>query len=71
MVIDRESGAQMILSYRHVLVGLWHARPGWPIYQPGQGDGGSAADTVATLSRDATASQLDARCRTHRRSPTD
>ena len=53
MVIDRETGAKMILSNWHVLVGLWHARPGWPIYQPGQGDGGTTADTVARLSRDA------------------
>jgi len=60
MVIDRETGAKMILSNWHVLVGLWHARPGWPIYQPAQGDGGTAADTVATLSRDAMAANLDA-----------
>ncbi len=59
-VIDRETGAQMILSNWHVLVGLWHARPGWPIYQPGWGDGGTDADTVAKLSRDAMASSLDA-----------
>ena len=48
MVIDRETGAKMILSNWHVLVGLWQARPGWPIYQPGQGDGGTDADTVAS-----------------------
>ncbi len=60
MVIDRETGAKMILSNWHVLVGLWHARPGWPIYQPGQGDGGTTADTVARLSRDAMAANLDA-----------
>ena len=59
-VIDRETGAQMILSNWHVLVGLWQARPGWPIYQPGQGDGGTDADTVARLSRDAMAANLDA-----------
>ena len=59
-VIDRETGAKMILSNWHVLVGLWQARPGWPIYQPGQGDGGTDADTVARLSRDAMAANLDA-----------
>ena len=41
-------------------LGLWHARPGWPIYQPGQGDGGTTADTVARLSRYAMAANLDA-----------
>ncbi len=60
LVIDRETGAKMLLSNWHVLVGVWEAQPGWPIYQPGQGDGGTAADTVATLSRDAMASRLDA-----------
>jgi endonuclease G len=60
LVIDRQSGARMILSNWHVLVAAWHARPGWPIYQPGRGDGGSQADTVARLSRDAMSSNLDA-----------
>jgi hypothetical protein len=43
-----------------LLVGSWAARAGEPIYQPGQLDGGTAADTVATLSRDAMAAGLDA-----------
>lgn len=59
-VIDRETGALMILSNWHVLAGDWRARPGWPIYQPGRGDGGSRADTVAKLSRGAMSSSLDA-----------
>jgi endonuclease G len=59
-VIDRETGARMILSNWHVLAGDWRARPGWPIYQPGQGDGGSRMDEVATFSRDAMSSSLDA-----------
>ena len=60
VVRDRTSGAPMILSNWHVLVGQWHARPGWPIFQPGQGDGGGDADTVARLSRDAMSVNLDA-----------
>lgn len=60
LVVDRSTGARMLLSNWHVLVGAWGVRPGWPIYQPGQGDGGTAADTVATLARDAMASSLDA-----------
>jgi hypothetical protein len=59
-VIDRETGDKMILSNWHVLAGVWHAQPGWPIYQPGRGDGGTAKDTVAKLSRHAMASNLDA-----------
>jgi endonuclease G len=59
-VIDRETGDRMILSNFHVLAGRWYARPGWPIYQPGRGDGGSRADTVARFSRHAMASNLDA-----------
>ncbi len=59
-VEDRETGDRMILSNWHVLAGSWWARPGWPIYQPGWGDGGSRADTVATLTRHAMSSNLDA-----------
>lgn len=59
-VVDRETGARMILSNWHVLAGDWRARPGWLIYQPGRGDGGSRADTVAKLSRDAMSASLDA-----------
>jgi hypothetical protein len=60
LVIDRESGAKMILSNWHVLAGAWYAQSGWSIYQPGRGDGGTATDTVAKLSRHAMASSLDA-----------
>lgn len=60
LVKDRETGEPMILSNWHVLAGDWAALPGRPIYQPGWGDGGSQADTVATLTRDAMASNLDA-----------
>jgi endonuclease G len=60
LVRDRETGDPMILSNWHVLAGDWRARPGWPIYQPGRGDGGSRADTVATFSRHAMSSNLDA-----------
>jgi len=59
-VQDRETGARMILSNWHVLAGDWRARSGWPIYQPGRGDGGRSMDAVATLSRDAMSASLDA-----------
>ncbi|WP_420631730.1 hypothetical protein [Candidatus Leptofilum sp.] len=59
-VTDRESGEPMILSNWHVLAGRWYAREGWPVYQPGRGDGGRAADTVATLSRHGMDVNLDA-----------
>jgi endonuclease G len=60
LVVDRETGERMILSNFHVLAGAWHARPGWPIYQPGRLDGGGQEDTVATFSRHAMSSNLDA-----------
>ena len=59
-VTDRETGEKMILSNWHVLAGRWHAQAGWPIYQPGRGDGGTGADAVAKLSRHAMDSNLDA-----------
>jgi hypothetical protein len=59
-VEDRETGDRLILSNWHVLAGEWRARPGWSIYQPGRGDGGSQADAVATLSQHAMSSGLDA-----------
>ena len=59
-VVDRVTGATMILSNWHVLAGDWRARSGWPIYQPGRGDGGRGVDTVAKLSRDAMSASLDA-----------
>lgn len=58
-VIDEETGAEMILSNWHVLVGDWSTRPGQRIYQPGRLDGGAAADTVALLTRDGMSVGLD------------
>lgn len=60
LVIDRATGAEMVLSNWHVLAGDWRARSGRPIYQPGRRDGGTRADTVATLTRDAMSANLDA-----------
>lgn len=60
LVADRTTGARMILSNWHVLVGDWWAQPGRPTCQPGVYDGGSQADTVATLSRHAMGSNFDA-----------
>lgn len=60
LVSDRASGARMILSNWHVLVAEWNARPGQRIYQPGRLDGGTSADSVASLARDAMAQGLDA-----------
>jgi len=60
LVKDRETGNPMILSNFHVLAGYWYAQAGWPVCQPGRGDGGSQADMVALLSRHAMASNLDA-----------
>jgi endonuclease G len=59
-VIDRATGAELILSNWHVLVTSWRARPGQRVYQPGRLDGGAAPDAVATLTRDAMAAGLDA-----------
>jgi hypothetical protein len=59
-VIDRTTGAALILSNWHVLGADWSARPGQRIEQPGRLDGGSLADTIATLTRDAMAINLDA-----------
>lgn len=60
MVIDRDTGQEMIVSNWHVLAADWIARPGQRIFQPGRLDGGLAADTVATLARDAMGASLDA-----------
>jgi endonuclease G len=59
-VIDRATGAEMILSNWHVLVADWGARQGQRIYQPGRLDGGTSADAVATLTRDSMSVNLDA-----------
>lgn len=59
-VVDRETGKRMLLSNWHVLAGSWNAQPGWPIYQPGVGDGGDSTDAVAVLSRHAMSTGFDA-----------
>lgn len=59
-VVDRQTGAEMILSNWHVLVGSWYAWPGVAIYQPGQGDGGHSGHTVAHLTRQAMDQFIDA-----------
>jgi endonuclease G len=58
-VIDRDTGAEMILSNWHVLAG-WHTRPGVAVYQPGQWDGGCSGHTVAHLTRHAMNQYIDA-----------
>ena len=61
LVVDRDTPElSMCLSNWHMLVGDWGARLGQRILQPGRKDGGSNADTVATLTRDAMSSNLDA-----------
>lgn len=60
LVLDRTTNDRMILSNWHVLAGDWRVKPGWPIYQPGWGDGGSRLDVVATYTRGAMSANLDA-----------
>lgn len=60
LVIDRATGAEMILSNWHVLAGDWIARPGQRIYQPGRLDGGDGTNTIARLTRHAMSANLDA-----------
>lgn len=51
-VIDLDSGAEMILSNWHVLVGRQDAEAGLAIWQPGWIDGGTReSNTIATLTR--------------------
>ncbi len=59
-VIDRQTGAEMILSNWHVLYGNWYAWPGMAVYQPGRGDKGHSGHTVAHLKRHAMEQFLDA-----------
>ncbi len=59
-VIDRTTGAEMILSNWHVLAFDWQAQRGQLIYQPGRLDGGTVMNAVARLTRDAMAVNLDA-----------
>lgn len=60
LVTDRNTGAQMLLSNWHVLVNNWTARPGVLILQPGRLDGGTGQNMIASLSRHAMFSNLDA-----------
>ena len=60
IVRDRATGREMLLSNWHVLVVYWGARPGQRIRQPGRDDGGTYADVIATLDRDAMSADLDA-----------
>jgi hypothetical protein len=59
-VTDRATGDAMILSNWHVLVGDWAAPINQSILQPGRLDGGTRADAVAALTRDAMSRDLDA-----------
>jgi len=60
LVVDRATDSPMILSNWHVLVADWRARVGQSVYQPGRLDGGTGADVIATLTRDAMSLNLDA-----------
>jgi hypothetical protein len=52
LVLDQDSGEQMILSNWHVLAGRLDVIPGLPIWQPGWIDGGTRNENViAELSR--------------------
>jgi len=60
IVRDRATGNEMLLSNWHVLVVYWGARRGQRIRQPGRDDGGTYADVIANLERDAMSADLDA-----------
>ncbi len=60
IVRDRATQREMILSNWHVLVTYWGAPRGQRILQPGRYDGGTSADTIASLERDAMSDNLDA-----------
>ncbi|MDQ4082045.1 MAG: S1 family peptidase [Actinomycetota bacterium] len=60
IVWDRVDCSINLLSNWHVLVGSPAASAGEPIYQPGRLDGGTAADTVATLNRFRLDADMDA-----------
>ncbi len=60
LVIDRRTGAPMVLSNWHVLAGDWAALRGQRIYQAGRLDGGSVRDVIAVLDRHAMDRCLDA-----------
>lgn len=60
IVRDRATQRLMLLSNWHVLVVQWGLRRGQRIYQPARYDGGTDADEIGTLDRDAMNSSLDA-----------
>jgi hypothetical protein len=60
IVWDRTNCAVSLISNWHVLAGADAAVAGEPIYQPGVADGGTAADTVATLTRFRLDADMDA-----------
>lgn len=60
IVRDRATRRLMLLSNWHVLVVQWGLCRGQRIYQPGRYDGGTDADEIGTLERDAMDSSLDA-----------
>jgi endonuclease G len=60
LVRDRNTGKAMVLSNWHVLSVYWGAPRGQPILQPGWNDGGTSADVIAALDRDAMSDNLDA-----------
>jgi endonuclease G len=60
VVRDRSTGRPMLLSNWHVIVTYWGAPRGQSIVQPSRDDGGTSADVIATLDRDAMSSNLDA-----------
>lgn len=60
IVWDRTDGSVCLLSNWHVLAGSPDAAGGEPIYQPGSFDGGTPADTVATLARSRLDTDMDA-----------
>jgi endonuclease G len=60
LVYDRATGAPMLLSNWHVLIGDWLSRPRRAVYQPGRGDGGGSADAVAYVVRDGMQAGVDA-----------
>lgn len=50
-VVDEATGAEMVLSNWHILVGDPDAERGVAIWQPGRLDGGGSSDAFATLTR--------------------
>jgi hypothetical protein len=60
IVEDRQTKDKMILSNWHVLAGSEYATSGLRTFQPAYGDGGSRANTVATLERHVFQQGIDA-----------